>query len=73
MSEALATRGEEMRRGPMTADDLARQVADLKRQVEQIKPGVEDRISIIVFSGDWTKSWLPLSLQRARWPWGWKR
>jgi hypothetical protein len=55
MSEALATRGEEMRRGPMTADDLARQVADLKRQVEQIKPGVEDRISIIVFSGDLDK------------------
>jgi peroxiredoxin family protein len=55
MGEVLATRGEEIRKGAMTLDDLARQVADLRRQVENIKPGVDDRVSIIVFSGDLDK------------------
>jgi peroxiredoxin family protein len=55
MNEVLATRGEEIRRGAMTVDDLARQLADLKRQVENIKPGADDRVSIIVFSGDLDK------------------
>jgi peroxiredoxin family protein len=55
MSEVLATRGEEIRKGAMTVDDLARQVADLRRQVENIKPGADDRTSIIVFSGDLDK------------------
>ncbi len=55
MGEALVTRGEEIRKGVLTADDLAKQVADLKRQVENIKPGVDDRVSIIVFSGDLDK------------------
>ena len=55
MSEVLATGSEENRRGVMTADDLARQVADLKRQVENIKPGADDKVSIIVFSGDLDK------------------
>ena len=55
MSEVLATRSEEIRKGAMAGDDLARQVADLRRQVENIKPGVDDRVSIIVFSGDLDK------------------
>ena len=55
MKEVLSTRGEEIRKGGMTVDDLARQVTDLKRQVENIKPGAEDRVSIIVFSGDLDK------------------
>jgi peroxiredoxin family protein len=55
MGEVLATRGEEVRRGAMTVEDLARQVADLKRQVENIKPGADDRVSLIVFSGDLDK------------------
>ena len=49
MSEALATMSEETRRGTMTVDDLARQLADLRRQFENIKPGADDRVSIIVF------------------------
>ena len=55
MGEVLVARGEEMRKGALTVDDLARQLADLKRQVENIKPGVDDRVSIIVFSGDLDK------------------
>jgi len=55
MSEVLAARGEEIRRGAVTVDDLARQVADLRRQVENIKPGADERVSIIVFSGDLDK------------------
>jgi peroxiredoxin family protein len=54
MAEALATRVEEIKKG-MTVDDLAKQVADLRKQVENIKPGAEDRVSIIVFSGDLDK------------------
>ena len=55
MSEVLATRSEEIGRGAIAGDDLARQVADLRKQVENIKPGAEDRVSIIVFSGDLDK------------------
>ena len=55
MSEALVTRAEETRRGAVAVEDLARQLADLRRQVESIKPGAEDRVSIIVFSGDLDK------------------
>ncbi len=55
MGEVLATRGEEIRKAAMTVHDLARQVADLRRQVENIKPGADDRVSIIVFSGDLDK------------------
>jgi len=54
MAEALATRVEEIKKG-MTVDDLAKQIADLRKQVENIKPGAEDRVSIIVFSGDLDK------------------
>ena len=55
MSEILTTKVEETKKGTTTADDLAKQVADLKKQIEQIKPGAEDKVSIIVFSGDLDK------------------
>jgi peroxiredoxin family protein len=56
MAEVLATtRPGEMKKGTMTVEDLAKQVADLRRQVENIKPGADDRVSIIVFSGDLDK------------------
>jgi peroxiredoxin family protein len=55
MAEVLATKVEEVKKGMMTVDDLAKQVADLRKQVENIKPGAEDKISIIVFSGDLDK------------------
>jgi peroxiredoxin family protein len=55
MNELMAARGEEVRKGAMTIEDLARQVVDLRRQVENIKPGADDRTSIIVFSGDLDK------------------
>jgi peroxiredoxin family protein len=55
MAEVLAVREEGYNKGAMTVDELARQVADLRRQVENIKPGTEDKISIIVFGGDLDK------------------
>jgi peroxiredoxin family protein len=55
MAEALATRVEEAKKGMVTVDDLAKQVADLRRQIENIRPGAEDKVSIIVFSGDLDK------------------
>jgi len=55
MAEVLTTKIEEIKKGTMTGGDLAKQVADLKRQIENIKPGAEDKISIIVFSGDLDK------------------
>ena len=55
MSEALATKSEEFNKGIPVVGDLARQVEELRRQVENIKPGAEDRTSIIVFSGDLDK------------------
>jgi len=55
MAEMMATKVEEIKKGGMTVDDLAKQVADLKKQVENIKPGAEDRVSLIVFSGDLDK------------------
>ena len=55
MSEILTTKVEETKKGTTTADDLAKQVADLRKQIEQIKPGAEDKVSIIVFSGDLDK------------------
>jgi peroxiredoxin family protein len=56
MAEVLATKVEEIKKGGKTVDDLAKQVADLRRQIENIKPGAEDRVSIIVFSGDLDKA-----------------
>jgi len=55
MTEVLAAKVEGQNKGIMTVDDLARQVADLRRQIENIKPGAEDKISIIVFGGDLDK------------------
>jgi peroxiredoxin family protein len=55
MAEVLAVKVEEQNKGIITVDDLARQVADLRRQIENIKPGVDDKVSIIVFSGDLDK------------------
>jgi peroxiredoxin family protein len=55
MAEIMVQKGEELRKETMTVGDLAKQVEELKRQVENIKPGAEDRVSIIVFSGDLDK------------------
>jgi peroxiredoxin family protein len=52
MSEVNA---ENFNKGITSMGDLARQVEELKKQVENIKPGVDDRISIIAFSGDLDK------------------
>jgi peroxiredoxin family protein len=55
MAEVLATKVQEIKKGGMAVDDLAKQVADLRGQIENIKPGAEDRVSLIVFSGDLDK------------------
>jgi peroxiredoxin family protein len=55
MAEILARKVEEFRKDEMTVDDLAKQVRELRKQVENIKPGAEDKVSIIVFSGDLDK------------------
>jgi len=55
MADTLVKKVEEPQKGAMTGDDLAKQLEELKRQVENIKPGAEDKISIIVFSGDLDK------------------
>ena len=55
MAEISTTKGEEIKKGTTTVDDLVKQVADLKKQIENIQPGAEDKISIIVFSGDLDK------------------
>ena len=55
MSEVSATKAEEFHQGIPIVGDLAKQLEELRRQVENIKPGAEDRISIIVFSGDLDK------------------
>ncbi len=55
MAEVMVQKAEDLRKEMMTAGDLARQVEELKRQIENIKPGAEDRVSIIVFSGDLDK------------------
>jgi peroxiredoxin family protein len=55
MSEVWATKTEELHQGIPVVGDLAKQLEELRRQVENIKPGAEDRISIIVFSGDLDK------------------
>src|SRR4030043_1668414 len=55
MAEVMVQKGEEVSRETVMERDLAKQVEELKRQVENIKPGAEDRGSIIVFSGDLDK------------------
>jgi peroxiredoxin family protein len=56
MVEILTTKVEEIKKGTTTVDDLAKQVADLRKQIENIQPGAEDKVSIIVFSGDLDKA-----------------
>ena len=55
MGEIMVQKGEDLSRETVMERDLAKQVEELKRQVENIKPGAEDRISLIVFSGDLDK------------------
>jgi peroxiredoxin family protein len=55
MAEAQVQKVENLKKETMTVQDLAKKVEELKRQIENIKPGAEDRISIIVFSGDLDK------------------
>ena len=55
MGEVLIKKVEELKKDTMTIEDLAKQVEELRKQVENIKPGAEDKISIIVFSGDLDK------------------
>ena len=55
MAQVTATKGEQIKKGAMTIADLAKQVEVLRRQVENIKPGADEKISIIVFSGDLDK------------------
>lgn len=53
MAERLAAEG--IIGGTETVADLAREVADLRKQVERLHPGTEEKVSIIVFSGDLDK------------------
>jgi len=55
MSQVITQKGEEQKKETLTVNDLAKQLEELRRQVENIKPGAEDKISIIVFSGDLDK------------------
>ena len=55
MGDVMVQKGEELSRETVREGDLAKQLEELKRQVENIKPGAEDRMSIVVFSGDLDK------------------
>ena len=55
MSEVNSGKAVESLKGVTSIDDLARQVEDLRKKVENIKPGADDRVSIIAFSGDLDK------------------
>jgi peroxiredoxin family protein len=55
MSEVNSGKAVESLKGVTSIDDLARQVEDLRKKVENIKPGTDDRVSIIAFSGDLDK------------------
>ncbi len=55
MAQVTTTKAEQIKKGAMTVDDLAKQVEGLRRQIENIKPGADEKISIIVFSGDLDK------------------
>ena len=55
MEQALTTQTEMVMEGPGMGQTLAQEVEALKRKVEDIKPGAEERVSIIVFSGDLDK------------------
>ncbi len=53
MAEGTAAKG--VVGGTATVADLAKEVADLRKQVESLQPGTEEKVSIIVFSGDLDK------------------
>jgi peroxiredoxin family protein len=55
MGEALATQTGMVVERPGMVQTLAMEVEALKKKVENIKPGAEERVSIIVFSGDLDK------------------
>ena len=55
MAQVTTTKGETIKKGAMTVDELAKQVEGLRKQIENIKPGADEKISIIVFSGDLDK------------------
>lgn len=55
MNEVLQTKILEENRGGITLNDLSTQLDELKKKVENIPAGPEDRVSIIVFSGDLDK------------------
>jgi peroxiredoxin family protein len=55
MGEGMVQKGEELSRETVREGDLAKQVEELKRQVESMKAGAEDKISLVVFSGDLDK------------------
>jgi len=55
MSEVNSGKAVESLKGVTSIDDLARQMGELKKQVENIKLGADDRVSIIAFSGDLDK------------------
>ena len=55
MEQALTTQTGMVMEGPGMGQTLAKEVEALKRKVENIKPGAEERVSIIVFSGDLDK------------------
>lgn len=55
MGEVTLQRAGDSRKETTIEADLAKQIAELKKQVENIKPGAEEKVSIIVFSGDLDK------------------
>jgi peroxiredoxin family protein len=55
MEQALTAQTGMVMEGPGMGQTLAKEVEALKRKVENIKPGAEERVSIIVFSGDLDK------------------
>ena len=55
MGEALTTQTGKVVEGPGMVQTLAKEIEALKKKVENIKPGAEERVSIIVFSGDLDK------------------
>jgi hypothetical protein len=72
MAEVMVQKAEDLRKEMMTAGDLARQVEELKRQVENIKPGAEDRSFHHRLQRDLDKVLAALSLPRVLWPWAWR-
>jgi peroxiredoxin family protein len=55
MEQALTAQTGMVMEGPGMVQTLAKEVEALKRKVENIQPGAEERVSIIVFSGDLDK------------------